>query len=74
MEHTLDILHSEATVRGYHDYQDSWDPGCSYRVSVNIPCMREPGNPFTVAVMRLSVTMSQKLRTIECARRPALLV
>ena len=40
--------------------------------------LREPENskdPFAVAVVRSSVTVSQQLRTIsiECARRPALL-
>ena len=45
------------------------------RIGEQLPCTREPGNskdPFAVAVVRSSVTVSQH-RSIECARRPALL-
>ena len=67
-----------ATVRGYHVYQDS-RAGCSYRVShivEQLPCTREPGtrkDPFAVAVVRSSVEC-YRVTTTECARRPALLV
>jgi len=30
----------EAMIRGYHVYQDSWDPA----IREQIPCKREPGN------------------------------
>ena len=46
------------------------------RISEQLPCMREPGNskdPFAVAVVRSSVTVSQQLRMYVgphyCARR-----
>ena len=38
------------------------------RIGELLPCTREPGNhkdPFAVAVVRLSVTVSQQLRTID---------
>ena len=49
------------------------------RIGEQLPCTREPGNskdPFAVAVVRSSVTVSHCYnykRSIECARRPALL-
>ena len=63
----------DATVRVY-----TKTAGIGMQLSRIGEQLREPENskdPFAVAVVRSSVTVSQQLRTIsiECARRPALL-
>ena len=76
VQHKVQLRDREATVRGYHVYQDSWDGMQLSRIGEQLPCTREPGkrkDPFAVAVVRSSVTVSQ-LRLYECARQPALLV
>ena len=42
----------EAMIRGYHEYQSIWEA----EIGEKLTCIREPGNPYAVAVTIDAVT------------------
>ena len=38
----------EAMIRGYHEYRSIWEA----EIGENLTCIREPGNPYAVAVTK----------------------